>query len=84
MNGTKEVITSGKEGIETEFRNVGQAIKKDFSSSFGERYTSTRDNVNDSILNYDRVRSNGVGRITPKGNTSNIISPTQAYQRRIG
>lgn len=78
INGTKEVVTSGKEGIETEFRNVGQAIKKDFSSSFGERYSSTRDNVNDSILNYDRVRSNGVGRITPKGNTSNIFSPTQS------
>ena len=58
-------MTSGKEVVGTEFRNVGQAIKKDFSSSFGERYTSTRDNVNDSILNYDRVRSNGVGRITP-------------------
>lgn len=82
MNGTKEVITSGKEGIETEFRNVGQAIKKDFSSSFGERYTSTRDNVNDSILNYDRVKSNGVGRITPKGNTSNIISPTQSLSKK--
>lgn len=82
MNGTKEVIISGKEGIETEFRNVGQAIKKDFSSSFGERYTSTRDNVNDSILNYDRVKSNGVGRIIPKGNTSNIIPPTQSLSKK--
>lgn len=82
INGTKEVVTSGKEGIETEFRNMGQAIKKDFSSSFGERYISTRDNVNDSILNYDRVRSNGVGRITPKGNTSNIFSPTQSLSKK--
>ncbi len=82
ISGTKEVITSGKEGIETEFRNVGQAIKKDFSSSFGERYTRTRENVNDSILNYDRVKSNGVGRIIPKGNTSNIIPPTQSLSKK--
>ena len=75
-------MTSGKEVVGTEFRNVGQAIKKDFSSSFGERYTSTRDNVNDSILNYDRVSSNGVGRITPKGNTSNIFSPTQSLSKK--
>ena len=82
ISGTKEVMTSGKEVVGTEFRNVGQAIKKDFSSSFGERYTSTRDNVNDSILNYDRVRSNGVGRITPKGSTSNIFSPTQSLSKK--
>ena len=82
ISGTKEVMTSGKEVVGTEFRNVGQAIKKDFSSSFGERYTSTRDNVNDSILNYNRAENNGAGRITPKGSTSNIISPTQRLSKK--
>lgn len=80
--GFKETVKSGKEVVSNEFRNAGQSVKRDFSSSFGERYTSTRDNVNDSILNYDRVRSNGVGRITPKGNTSNIISPTQSLSKK--
>ena len=82
ISGTKEVMTSGKEVVGTEFRNVGQAIKKDFSSSFGERYTSTRDNVNDSILNYNRAENNGAGRVTPKGSTSNIISPTQKLSKK--
>lgn len=82
ISGTKEVMTSGKEVVGTEFRNVGQAIKKDLSSSFGERYTSTRDNVNDSILNYNRAENNGAGRVTPKGSTSNIISPTQRLSKK--
>ena len=56
--------------------------KKDLSSSFGERYTSTRDNVNDSILNYNRAENNGAGRVTPKGSTSNIISPTQRLSKK--
>lgn len=80
--GVRETVKSGKEVVGNEFRNASQTVKRDFSSSFGAGYTSTRDNVNDSILNYDRVKSNGVGRITPKGNTSNIISPTQSLSKK--
>ena len=71
-------MTSGKEVVGTEFRNVGQAIKKDFSSSFGAGYTSTRDNVRDKILN----STGGAGRITPKGDTSSITPPTQSLPKK--
>ena len=80
--GVKEIVKSGKEVVGNEFRNAGQVVKRDFSSTFGERYTSTRDNVNDSILNYNRAENNGAGRVTPKGSTSNIISPTQRLSKK--
>ena len=80
--GVKEIVKSGKEVVGNEFRNAGQVVKRDFSSTFGERYTSTRDNVNDSILNYNRAKNNGAGRVTPKGSTSNIISPTQRLSKK--
>lgn len=76
--GFTETVKSGKEVVGTEFRNAGQAVKRDFSSSFGEGYTSARDNVRDKILN----NTGGAGRVTPKGDTSNIISPTQSLPKK--
>lgn len=76
--GFKETVKSGKEAVGTEFRNAGQAVKRDFSSSFGDGYTSARDNVRDKILN----NTGGAGRVTPKGDTSNIISPTQSLSKK--
>lgn len=76
--GFKETVKSGKEVVGTEFRNAGQAVKRDFSSSFGEGYTNARDNVRDKILN----NTGGAGRVTPKGDTSNIISPTQSLPKK--
>ena len=76
--GFKETVKSGKEVVGTEFRNAGQAVKRDFSSSFGEGYTSARDNVRDKILN----NTVGAGKVTPKGDTSNIISPTQSLTKK--
>lgn len=57
---------------------AGQAVKRDFSSSFGKGYTSARDNVRDKILN----NTVGAGKVTPKGDTSNIISPTQSLTKK--
>lgn len=76
--GVKETVKSGKEVVGTEFRNAGQAVKRDFSSSFGEGYTSARDNARDKILN----NTGGAGKVTPKGDTSNIISPTQSLPKK--
>lgn len=76
--GFKETVKSGKEVVSNEFRNAGQSIKRDFSSSFGEAYTSSRDNVRDKILN----NTGGAGRITPKGDTSNITPPTQSLPKK--
>lgn len=76
--GFKETVKSGKEVVGTEFRNAGQAVKRDFSSSFGEGYTRARDNVKDKLLN----NTEGAGRVTPKGDTSNIISPTQNLPKK--
>ena len=76
--GFKETVKSGKEAVGTEFRNAGQAVKRDFSTSFGEVYTSARDNVRDKILN----NTVGAGKVTPKGDTSNIISPTQSLPKK--
>lgn len=76
--GFKDTIKSGKEVVSNEFRNAGQSIKRDFSSSFGEGYTSSRDNVRDKILN----NTGGAGRITPKGDTSNITPPTQSLPKK--
>lgn len=76
--GFKETVKSGKEAVGTEFRNAGQAVKRDFSSSFGDGYTSARDKVRDKILN----NTGGAGRVTPKGDTSNIISPTQSLPKK--
>ncbi|OFU82951.1 hypothetical protein [Streptococcus sp. HMSC10E12] len=76
--GVKETVKSGKEVVGTEFRSAGQAVKRDFSSSFGEGYTSARDNVRDKILD----NTGGAGRVTPKGDTSNIISPTQSLPKK--
>lgn len=72
--GFKETVKSGKEVVGTEFRNAGQAVKEDFSSSFGKGYTSARD----KILN----NTGGAGRVTPKGDISNIISPTQSLPKK--
>ena len=74
----KETVKSGKEVVSNEFRNAGQSVKRDFSSSFGEGYTSSRDNVRDKILN----NTGGAGRITPKGDTSNITLPTQSLPKK--
>ena len=74
----KETVKSGKEVVGNEFRNAGQSVKKDFSSSFGKGYTSSRDNVRDKILN----STGGAGRITPKGDTSNITPPTQSLPKK--
>lgn len=76
--GFKETVKSGKEVVSNEFRNAGQSVKRDFSSSFGEGYTSSRDNVRDKILN----NTGGAGRITPKGDTSNITPPTQSLPKK--
>lgn len=76
--GFKETVKSGKEVVSNEFRNAGQAVKRDFSTSFGEGYTSARDNVRDKILN----NTVGAGKVTPKGDTSNIISPTQSLPKK--
>ena len=72
--GVKETVKSGKEVVGNEFKNASQILKRDFSSSFGAGYTSTRDNVRDKILN----STGGAGRITPKGDTSSITPPTQS------
>lgn len=77
-NGFKETVKSGKEVVSNEFRNAGQSVKRDFSSSFGKGYTSSRDNVRDKILN----NTGGAGRITPKGDTSNITPPTQLLPKK--
>lgn len=74
----KETVKSGKEVVGNEFRNAGQSVKRDFSSSFGKGYTSSRDNVRDKILNC----TGGAGRITPKGDTSNITPPTQSLPKK--
>ena len=74
----KETVKSGKEDVGNEFRNAGQSVKRDFSSSFGKGYTSSRDNVRDKILN----STGGAGRITPKGDTSNITPPTQSLPKK--
>lgn len=76
--GFKETVKSGKEVVSNEFRNAGQSVKRDFSSSFGKGYTNSRDNVRDKILN----NTGGAGRITPKGDTSNIIPPTQLLPKK--
>lgn len=76
--GVKETVKSGKEVVGNEFRNAGQAVKRDFSSSFGAGYTSSRDNVRDKILN----STGGAGRITPKGDTSSITPPTQSLPKK--
>lgn len=74
----KETVKSGKEVVGNEFRNAGQSVKRDFSSSFGKGYTSSRDNVRDKILN----STGGAGRITSKGDTSNITPPTQSLPKK--
>lgn len=76
--GVKETVKSGKEVVGNEFRNAGQSVKRDFSSSFGKGYTSSRDNVRDKILN----STGGAGRITPKGDISNITPPTQSLPKK--
>ena len=75
--GVKETVKSGKEVVGNEFKNASQIVKRDFSSSFGAGYTSTRDNVRDKILN----STGGAGRITPKGDTSSITPPTQSLSK---
>lgn len=72
--GFKETVKSGKEAVGTEFRNAGQAVKRDFSTSFGEGYTSARDKILNNTV--------GAGKVTPKGDTSNIISPTQSLPKK--
>ena len=76
--GFKETVKSGKDAVGNEFRNASQTVKRDFSSSFGAGYTSTRDNVRDKILN----STGGAGRITPKGDTSSITPPTQSLPKK--
>lgn len=76
--GVKETVKSGKEVVGNEFKNASQIVKRDFSSSFGAGYTSTRDNVRDKILN----STGGAGRITPKGDTSSITPPTQSLSKK--
>ena len=76
--GVRETVKSGKEVVGNEFRNASQIVKRDFSSSFGAGYTSTRDNVRDKILN----STGGAGRITPKGDTSSITPPTQSLPKK--
>ena len=77
--GVKETVKSGKEAVGNEFRNAGQFVKRDFSSSFGKGYTSSRDNVRDKILN----NTGGAGSIAPKGDTSNITLPTQPKKNSL-
>ena len=76
--GVRETVKSGKEVVGNEFKNASQTVKRDFSSSFGAGYTSTRDNVRDKILN----STGGAGRITPKGDTSSITPPTQSLPKK--
>ena len=76
--GVRETVKSGKEVVGNEFRNASQTVKRDFSSSFGAGYTSTRDNVRDKILN----STGGAGRINPKGDTSSITPPTQSLSKK--
>ncbi|MBN2961706.1 MAG: hypothetical protein JTJ15_04345 [Streptococcus sp.] len=76
--GVRETVKSGKEVVGNEFRNASQTVKRDFSSSFGAGYTSTRHNVRDKILN----STGGAGRITPKGDTSSITPPTQSLPKK--
>lgn len=76
--GVKETVKSGKEVVGNEFKNASQIVKRNFSSSFGAGYTSTRDNVRDKILN----STGGAGRITPKGDTSSITPPTQRLSKK--
>ena len=76
--GVKETVKSGKEVVGNEFKNASQIVKRDFSSSFGAGYSSTRDNVRDKILN----STGGAGRITPKGDTSSITPPTQSLSKK--
>ena len=76
--GVKETVKSGKEVVGNELKNASQTVKRDFSSSFGAGYTSTRDNVRDKILN----STGGAGRITPKGDTSSITPPTQSLSKK--
>ncbi|MBS7057576.1 MAG: hypothetical protein KH103_10470 [Streptococcus salivarius] len=76
--GVKETVKSGKEVVGNEFKNASQIVKRDFSSSFGAGYTSTRDNVRDKILN----STGGAGRITSKGDTSSITPPTQRLSKK--
>lgn len=76
--GFKETVKSGKEVVGNEFRNASQTVKRNFSSSFGTGYTSSRDNVRDKILN----STGGAGRITPKGDTSSITLPTQSLPKK--
>lgn len=76
--GVRETVKYGKEVVGNEFRNASQTVKRDFSSSFGAGYTSTRDNVRDKILN----STGGAGRITPKGDTSSITPPTQSLPKK--
>lgn len=76
--GVRETVKSGKEVVGNEFRNASQTVKRDFSSSLGAGYTSTRDNVRDKILN----STGGAGRITPKGDTSSITPPTQSLPKK--
>ena len=76
--GVRETVKSGKEVVGNEFRNASQTVKRDFSSSFGAGYTSTRDNVRDKILN----STGGAGRITPKGDTSSINPPTPSLPKK--
>lgn len=77
--GVKETVKSGKEAVGNEFRNAGQFVKRDFSSSFGKGYTSSRDNVRDKILN----NTGGAGSIAPKGDTSSITLPTQPKKNSL-
>lgn len=77
--GVKDTVKSGKEAVGNEFRNAGQFVKRDFSSSFGKGYTSSRDNVRDKILN----NTGGAGSIAPKGDTSSITLPTQPKKNSL-
>lgn len=72
--GVRETVKSGKEVVGNEFRNASQTVKRDFSSSFGAGYTSTRDKILNS--------TGGAGRITPKGDTSSITPPTQSLPKK--
>lgn len=79
FKGVKETVKSGKEAVGNEFRNAGQFVKRDFSSSFGKGYTSSRDNVRNKILN----NTGGAGSIAPKGDTSSITIPTQPKKNSL-
>lgn len=79
FKGVKETVKSGNEAVGNEFRNAGQFVKRDFSSSFGKGYTSSRDNVRNKILN----NTGGAGSIAPKGDTSSITIPTQPKKNSL-